>query len=274
MDRNSPLYTIVFTVAVCAVCSVVVAGAYELLGAKQRADAAVFRMLDILRLTGLAAADEVLERDDILSRFEAINPRAVDTKTWDFDPAVDAQLFDQREAARDPLTSREAPPNDAGVRRIPDHMVVYERLDENGRFEQILLPIQGQGYGGPMHGFLSLGPDLNTVTDIIIYEHSETPTLGGKVDRPEWRAAWVGRRVFDESGKVALQLVADAGPAEQNPYQVDAVSRASVTTGGLQAMINFWMGPEGFGPFLSQYRDTLSAETPNARTNREDAGHG
>jgi Na+-transporting NADH:ubiquinone oxidoreductase subunit C len=274
MDRNSPLYTIIFTVAVCAVCSVVVAGAYELLGAKQRADAAVFRMLDILRLTGLAAADEVLERDEIISRFEGIRPRAVDMRTGQIDPEIDASLYDQREAAKDPLTSREAPPNEAGVRRIPDHIIVFERLDAEGRIEQILLPIHGQGYGGQLYGFLSLAPDLNTVTDIIFYEHQETPTLGGKVDRPEWRASWVGRRVFDDSGQVALRLVADAGPAEQNPYQVDAVSRASVTTGGVQGMIDFWMGPEGYGPFLSQYRDTLSAETPTAGISREDAGHG
>ncbi len=274
MNRNSPLYTVVFTVVVCAICSVLVASAYAMLGERQRADAAVFRMLDILRLTGLAGSDEALERDEIVDRSRAINPRAVDTESWRFDDRVDAQLFDQREAARDPATSRAAPPNDAGVRRIPDHMIVYERLDENGKFEQILLPIQGQGYGGPMHGFLSLGPDLNTVTDIIFYEHQETPTLGGRIDRPEWRGAWVGRRVFDASGNVALQLVADPGPPDTDPYRVDAITRASVTTGGVQSMINFWMGPDGFGPFLEQYRETLSTGTPTAGRTEEDASHG
>lgn len=258
MDRNRPAYTLIFTIVVCAICSVFVAGAYELLGERQRADAAVFRMLDILRLTGLAEPDEALEKDEIVARFGAIRPQAVDMRSRRIDPEVEARLYDQREAANDPTRSREAPANAAGVRRIPDHAVVYERLDADGRVEQMLLPIHGQGYGGQIYGFIALGPDLNTVRDIVFYEHEETPTLGGRINRASWRASWVGRRIYDDSGAVALRLVADAGPAETQPYQVDAISRASVTTGGVQNMIDFWMGPEGFGPFLEDYRKTLA----------------
>ena len=256
MDRNGPSYTLVFTLVVCAVCSVFVAGAYELLGAKQREDAAVFRMLDILRLTGLAGPDEMLEKDSIVERFSAIQPRAVDMRLRRIDPDVDARLYNQREAANDPLTSFEAPPNSAGVRRIPERAVVYERRDGTGRLEQLLLPINGQGYGGQIYGFLSLGPDLNTVRDIVFYEHEETPTLGGKINRDSWRASWVGRRIYGPGGDVAIELVAEPGPPETDPYRVDAVSRATVTTAGVQNMINFWMGPQGFGPFLKHYRET------------------
>lgn len=254
MNRNSPTYTVLFTLAVCAICSVLVAGAYEALGEKQRADAAVFRMLDILRLTGLAEADEELERAEILERFEAIRPQAVDMQTRRVDPEVDARLHDQREASNDPLTSFLAPENNAGVRRVPDHAIVYERLGAEGGLEQILIPIHGQGYGGQIYGFLSLGPDLNTVTDIVFYELQETPTLGGRITRSSWRRNWPGRRIYDDSGQVALRLVADAGPPEEDPYQVDAVSRATVTTNGVQNMLLFWLGPDGFGPFLENYR--------------------
>jgi len=269
MERNSPTYTLLFTLAVCAVCSVLVAGTYEILGAKQASDAVVLRMLDILRLTGLAELDEALERDEIRARFEAIRPRAVDMKTRRFDPQVDARLHDQREATNDPQTSREAPPNDAGVRRIPDHAVVYERLGETGELDQMLLPIHGQGYGGHLFGFLALGPDLKTVRDIFFYEHQETPGLGARIDEPRWRDSWVGRRVFDASGNVALRLVADAGPPETAPYHVDAVTRATVTTTGVQTMLDFWMGPNGFGPFLDHYRKTLVAGRPAGKAGKE-----
>jgi len=260
MDRNRPAYTLIFTIVVCAICSVFVAGAYELLGERQRADAAVFRMLDILRLTGLAEPDEALEKDEIVARFGAIRPQAVDMRSRRIDPEVEARLYDQREAANDPTRSREAPANAAGVRRIPDHAVVYERLDADGRVEQMLLPIHGQGYGGQIYGFLALDGDLNTVRDIVFYELEETPTLGGRITRSSWRGKWPGRKVYDESGAVALELVPDAPPAEEDPYKVDAVSRATVTTTGVQNMLNFWMGPEAFGPFLADYREQLAAE--------------
>ena len=259
MNRNGATYTLFFTLAVCAVCSLIVAGAYVALAERQRADAAAFRMLDILRLTGLAEEDEQLERDEIFERFEAIRARAVDMETNRFDPEVDARLFDQREASRDPTQSVEAPPNPAGVRRIPSHAVVYERLNDDGSLDQILIPIHGQGYGGQIFGFLSLGPDLNTVREIVFYEHQETPTLGGRIDRTSWRRNWPGRRVFDDSGEVALELVQKPPPADEAPYQVDAISRASVTTAGVQNMINFWFGPDAFGPFLEAYREELAA---------------
>lgn len=259
MNRNSATYTVLFTLVVCTICSLVVAGAYVALGERQRADAAVFRMLDILRLTGLAESDEQLEREEIFERFEAIRPRAVDMETHRFDPDVDARLFDQREASQDPTQSFVAPANDAGVRRVPDHTIVYERLDDDGGLGQILIPIHGQGYGGQIFGFLSLEPDLDTVNQIVFYEHQETPTLGGRINRNSWRRNWPGRRIFDDDGNVALRLVAGAGPADEDPFQVDAVSRASVTTAGVQNMINFWLGPDAFGRFLAEYREELAA---------------
>ena len=65
--------------------------------------------------------------------------------------------------------------------------------------------------------------------------------------------------MFDESGNVALTLVQRPPPADEAPYQVDAVSRASVTPAGVQNMIDFWFGPDGFGPFLDWYRQELAA---------------
>ena len=259
MDRNSAAYTVLFTLAVCTVCSMVVAGTFVALDGRQRADAAIARMLDILRLTELAEADEPLEKAEILERFAAIRPRAVNMETREFDDSIEARLFDQREAANDPTQSFVAPANDAGVRRIPDFAIVYERLGDDGQLDQILIPIHGQGYGGQIYGFLSLEPDLNTVRQIVFYEHQETPTLGGRITRTKWRSNWPGRRVFDQSGDVALRLIADAPPAKEDPYVVDMVSRASVTTAGVQNMINFWLGPEAFKPFLAEYRAELAA---------------
>ncbi|MGD8977848.1 MAG: NADH:ubiquinone reductase (Na(+)-transporting) subunit C [Gammaproteobacteria bacterium] len=259
MNRNSAVYTLLFTLAVCAVCSVVVAGTFVALAERQRADAAIARMLDILRLTELAESEEELTKEEIVERFKVIRPRAVNMETRQFDDEVDAALFDQREASNDPTQSFMAPANEAGVRRVPDFAIVYERLGENGELDQILIPIHGQGYGGQIYGFLSLGPDLNTVRQIVFYEHQETPTLGGRINRKSWRSNWPGRRIFDESGNVALELVPKPPPAEEAPYQVDAVSRATVTTAGVQNMINFWFGPDAFQPFLAEYRKTLTA---------------
>ncbi len=259
MQRNSAVYTLLFTFAVCALCSVLVSGTYVALGEIQRSNAAIARMGQILVLAGLADEAEELDRYEIRERFTAIRPLAVDLAAGAVDPEVDVERFDQREAAQDPATSRLAPRNDAGVRRLPDHALVYEIRDEAGAVRQVLVPIHGQGYGGQIFGFLALAPDLNTVQDILFYEHQETPGLGGRITRDSWRANWPGRRIFDDSGEVALRLVRRPPPADEAPFEVDAVSRATVTTRGVENMIRFWLGPEGFGPFLARWRTELQS---------------
>jgi Na+-transporting NADH:ubiquinone oxidoreductase subunit C len=259
MQRNSALYTLVFTFVVCALCSVMVSGTYVALGEKQRSDAAIARMGRILVLAGLAADDEELDRNEIRERFSGIRPVAVDLSAGAVDPAVDVERFDQREATQDPATSRLAPDNEAGVRRLPEHAVVYEVRDDGGAVRQVLVPIHGQGYGGQIYGFLALAPDLNTVQDIMFYELQETPGLGARITRNAWRSKWPGRRIYDDSGEVALRLVSKPPPAEEAPYEVDAVSRATVTSTGVENMIRFWLGPDGFGPFFAEWRKELQS---------------
>ena len=40
--------------------------------------------------------------------------------------------------------------------------------------------------------------------------------------------------------------------ARNAEYQVDGLSGASLTSQGVQNMIRFWMGDNGFGPVLNQ----------------------
>ena len=46
-----------------------------------------------------------------------------------------------------------------------------------------------------------------------------------------------------------------AGPAEQNPHQVDGFSGATITARGVENMLKFWLGPNGFGPYLENVRN-------------------
>lgn len=260
MRRNSPLYTVVFTFVVCAVCSVLVSGTFVALAERQRIDAAYARMGEILVLAGLAEEDEELDRETVRARFEDVEVLAVDLRTRTLDPEIDGELFDQRDASQDPSQSFIAPQNDAGVRRLPSHAILYQINAPGGGVDQVLVPIHGQGYGGQIFGFLALDRDLITVRDIVFYEHQETPGLGARITRTAFRRNWPGRRVFDSDGNVALRLVRGAGPPEDDPYQVDGVSRASVTTAGVENMIHFWMGPDALGPFLAAYREKLADE--------------
>ena len=113
----------------------------------------------------------------------------------------------------------------------------------------IVLPIKGYGLWSTLYGFLALDKDAVTVRGITYYQHGETPGLGGEVDNPTWKAKWPGRKAYDESWAPALRVIkGQAGPPSSSPHQVDGLSGATITSRGVNDMINFWLGESGFAP--------------------------
>ena len=45
-----------------------------------------------------------------------------------------------------------------------------------------------------------------------------------------------------------------AGTVEEDPYPVDGLSGATITSRGVSGAMDFWLGDNGFGPYLSKYR--------------------
>ena len=195
----------------------------------------------------------------MLQRFdESVTPRVVDMTTGAYVEGVDPQVFDQKKAAKDPDQSRPAPTNASKVQRIPNYGLVYE-VKKAGKVSALILPIEGYGLWGTLYGYLSLAPDAETIQGIVFYDHKETPGLGGEVENPRWVALWPGRKAFDENGKVAIRVKKGAaGPVESDPYQVDGLSGATITSRGVTNMLSLWLGDDGFGPFLDQFRAARS----------------
>jgi Na+-transporting NADH:ubiquinone oxidoreductase subunit C len=262
-SRNHAAYTVVFSAIVCVVCAILVSTAAVTLRARQMANAELDRKKNVLRAAGAMGETETLAPDEVERRFGAFQVVAVDLRTGQEDPAFATAGYDMRRAQGDPASSRSAPGNPAQITRIPNHAIAYKKLDANGRLELLVLPIEGKGLWSTMYGFLALGPDLTTVRGLTYYQHGETPGLGGEVDNPRWKALWPGREVFDPQGRPAIEVVrGDAGPPQADPHRVDGLSGATITSRGVTAMLQFWLGEHGFGPYLQR----LKKDGANGRT--------
>lgn len=251
----SARYTLGFSAAVCVVCAVLVSGSAVALKQRQARNAELDRRSNVLKAAGLMGEDERLPAAEIERRFGAFEVVAVDLARGAEDPDFEAAGYDARRALADPGESRAAAPNDAQVTRLPNRAIVYRQRDAAGRLQLLVLPIEGKGLWSTMYGFLALGPDLTTVRGLTFYQHGETPGLGGEVDNPRWKALWPGRQVFDESGEVAVEVIrGQAGPAEVDPHRVDGLSGATITSRGVGSTIRFWLGEQGFGPWLARLK--------------------
>jgi len=241
--------------SLCLVCSLIVSTAAVYLRPLQEINKTQDMKKNILSVAGLLEAGTNV--DEVFA--DRIEVRLVDLDTGEFVEADDADDFDQRAASRDPQQSKalEKDADMASIGRRSNLAPVY-LLKDGDELKQLILPIYGYGLWSTMYGFLALEPDLNTVAGITFYAHGETPGLGGEIDNPAWQAQWIGRKVFDDSGAMRLTVIKGVvDPAGANAvYEIDGLSGATLTGNGVSNMMLFWLGRDGFGPFLTRASET------------------
>jgi Na+-transporting NADH:ubiquinone oxidoreductase subunit C len=254
--QHSNAYIIGFAAAVCVVCGFLVSVTATSLKTRQDQNILLDRQKNVLTVAGLMRPGEDLDSAEASQRFEdSIQARVVTLATGEEAAGIDAERFDQRRAAKDPERSRRAPPNASKVLRLPNEALVYEVI-EGGETQALILPIQGMGLWSVLYGYIALESDARTIRGITYYQHRETAGLGGEVDNPRWKALWVGRKAFDERGKVKIEVKKGAaGPADKDPYRVDGLAGATITSRGVTNMLRFWLGDSGFAPYLHRYRE-------------------
>ena len=251
MGNDSISKTFGVALALCVVCAVVVSSAAVILRPTQE----VNKLLD-LKANILASAGLLQEGVSIETQFEQISTRVVDLQTGEFTDAVDAATYDQRKASKDPALSMALDPKQdpAKIKRRANYATVYMVEGEQG-IEKIILPIKGYGLWSTLYGFLALEADFETEAGIGFYEHTETPGLGGEVDNPRWKASWVGKQAYNQ-GELAITVLkgkADMSRAGSES-QIDGLAGATLTTRGVDNLVRYWLGDEGFRPLINSLK--------------------
>ncbi|MEZ5572327.1 MAG: Na(+)-translocating NADH-quinone reductase subunit C [Halioglobus sp.] len=247
--------TLIVAFSLCIVCSVLVSGAVVMLQPVQEINKALDRKRNILAAAGMLGENQSAAY--IEEQFKQVQTRIVDLRSGRFTDEVSPDNFDQRKASKDPARSIALDPDQdiAKIGRREDFATVYLVQDSKGEIEKIVLPIRGYGLWSTLYGFIALEHDANTIAGVGFYEHGETPGLGGEVDNPRWKAFWPGKQVYRD-GAVEIGLVkgsVDANAADA-AWKVDGLAGATLTSRGVTNLMHFWLGKNGFEPFLNNLR--------------------
>ncbi len=236
--------TIGIVVAVCLACSIVVSGAAVGLRELQKTNAAIDKQSNIVEAAGLMD----IANGDIAGTFDKyVEERFVDLSTGTYVDVPDG--FDMYRAAKDPDYMVRVEGSNVGFLRRSSVASVYVVKNDAGKVERVVLPVHGSGLWDLMYGFLAIDADGNTVRELVYYQHKETPGLGAEILNPSWKAKWDGKKLFKD-GEVAIQVKKNANP--DNEYAVDALSGATLTSNGVQNTLSYWVGENGFGPYLKK----------------------
>jgi len=253
LGNDSLEKTIAVALALCLVCAVFVSFSAVGLKPLQIYNKALDMKKNILDVAGLLDADT-----DIDQAFETqIEAKIVDLKTGDYDDSINVVSFDQRKAAKDPQQNEAIPrKSDIASIKVKSKKAKVYLVKKGGQISSIILPVHGYGLWSTMYGFLALDADGQTVQSISFYDQAETPGLGGEVVNPAWRALWKGKKVYSADSRPVLRLIKGVVDASRPgaEHQIDGLAGATLTSNGVSNLIRYWMGDEGFAPYLNKVR--------------------
>ncbi|MBQ0024780.1 MAG: FMN-binding protein [Bacteroidales bacterium] len=240
MNTNSNVYTVIYTTVIVVIVAAVLAFVSQSLKPMQEANekaetisqiltAAQFGEKDHWQEIGNAATIKFFE-ENVEGEPEIVSPAAL--------KALNYKIKDNKEGLR-----------------LPSYTF------NNG---VTVIPVYGAGLWGPVWGFIALDTDFQTIVGAYFDHESETPGLGGKIkDDPSFRALFKGKKVDFNDAENPFDIVKN-GTAKglDMTSKIDAISGATMTSNGLDAAIDTWLG--SYVPSLKMAQEMAAKQAEEA----------
>lgn len=110
-------------------------------------------------------------------------------------------------------------------------------INESDGHKTYIIPLRGKGLWGPLWGFMSIKDDFSTIYGATFDHKSETPGLGAEISTRKFQQQFNKKQLYNEQNEFVSVKVVKGGAEEGNPHQVDAISGGTITSNGLQDMI-------------------------------------
>ncbi len=121
--------------------------------------------------------------------------------------------------------------------KLKRNLPVYVSQSENGSLIYVV-PLRGKGLWGPIWGYMSFHEDLNTIYGANFDHQGETPGLGAEIKETWFQKPFIGKMIFKDTTEYVSIKVNKGGVDPKDLHAVDAISGGTITSKGLEAMID------------------------------------
>lgn len=122
-------------------------------------------------------------------------------------------------------------------RKPPEQQNLPMFVATNDKGERLtIIPLEGKGLWGPIYGYISFLPDLNTIYGVTFDHKGETPGLGAEINTPWFEGQFAGKKIFEDNRFVSVKVLKSNEKPVEN-HSVDAISGGTITSKGLEAML-------------------------------------
>ncbi|MDD3077869.1 MAG: NADH:ubiquinone reductase (Na(+)-transporting) subunit C [Paludibacter sp.] len=113
-----------------------------------------------------------------------------------------------------------------------------------------IISVRGAGLWGPIWGYIALDDDKDTVYGTYFSHESETPGLGAEIATRDFQNRFIGKHIMNAAKEFVSIAVMKAGKVDGTRDQIDAISGGTITSKGVQAMLEKSIGQ--YEVFLKQ----------------------
>ncbi|MBO4623971.1 MAG: NADH:ubiquinone reductase (Na(+)-transporting) subunit C [Bacteroidales bacterium] len=245
MNTNNNVYTVIYTTVIVVVVAALLAFVSQSLKSKQDANEKADTISQMLTAAGYGTKAELSGMGNVavLDKYaqEVSEAFVIDlegTRVSELSTArEDLEVYSPKALKRQNYNIKGGA-NKTGEPQIP--VFVFR----NGR---TVVPIYGAGLWGPIWGYISFEADARTIGGAYFDHESETAGLGAKIkDDPSFQAQFQGE-VADFNDADVFDIVKGGAPKDAEgksvkDNQIDAISGATMTSQGLDAAIDTWLG--------------------------------
>ena len=203
---SDQLRSFLFAAATCLVCTISLTAASTGLKELQQKNIAMDRQKNILKSVGLI-------HENVSYTHEEINKLYVDNIKSIWVDSKGSIVKKDQEAKK----------------KLPVYIYM-----KNNHIQSYILPIDSRGLWGRILGYLALKNDGSTIVGFTVYKHSETPGLGGEIEKRWFQKNFEGKRIVSRTGdflsiSIAKGSLTDTVPKDRRINYVDGISGATLT---------------------------------------------
>ena len=218
MNRQSNVYTVIYSIVLVAVVGVVLSVVYQALRPAQLENIANDTKRQILASARLAPGpgqeiSTLFDQHIIAAYIVNSEGQKIDSSTNPFDVNVSLEV-------KKPADERLLP--------------VFECSTDNG--VKYIVPVYGAGLWGPIWGYIAFDNNGNTIYGAYFAHQGETPGLGAEIEKPAFSSQFDGKDIFS-NGEFTSVAVVKLGKEPAGRAWVHAVSGGTITSQGVQKML-------------------------------------
>ena len=220
-----------FAAAICLVCSIILACLSRGLQERQEMNQANDIKKKVLSVFGLEITDTkgklLISQQDLDSLFSSSITSIVLDGNGNVVPDKNvSDLLPEEINKRDKAT---------GLKQFYPLYIFTDQTNDKKRYG---IHVSGKGLWSTVKGYMALEDDLDAIAGLVIYEHQETPGLGGEIEKPDFQDGFADdKHWLDQDGKVQrFRIVKPGSPIDR--HSVDGVTAATMTCRGVEAFLN------------------------------------